>query len=327
MDWKCSENHEWSTAYGNVRADKWCPKCAGTLKLTLKDCQDSAIFKGGVCLSTEYVNIKLNMDWKCSENHEWTTAYGNVRADKWCPKCGGTLKLTLKDCQDLAISKGGLCLSTEYVNNRLRMNWKCSENHEWSTCMSKIKHKTWCPKCAVKRTADGQRLTLKDCQDLAISKGGVCLSTEYVNNNTKMLWKCSENHEWSTTRGSIHYGCWCPNCSGSKSEEACREILKRHSGVKFPNTRPKFMEGLELDGYNKKLNIAFGYNGIQHYEYNLFFHRNNPDNLELQKARDRRKYELCRDNKINLIIIPYQYSYKNPEELEDFILSELLKFQ
>jgi hypothetical protein len=322
MDWKCSENHEWSTAYGNVRADKWCPKCAGTLKLTLKDCQDSAIFKGGVCLSTEYVNIKLNMDWKCSENHEWTTAYGNVRADKWCPKCSKNVKLTLKDCQDSAIFKGGVCLSTEYVNNNIKMTWRCSETHEWTTVYRNIRYGKWCPKCS-----KNVKLTLKDCQDSAIFKGGLCLSTEYVNTKTRMDWQCAENHEWTTPYGCIRGGSWCPNCSGSKSEEICREIIERHLGAKFPNTRPKFMEGLELDGYNKKLNIAFEYNGIQHYEYNLFFHRNDPDNLELQKARDIRKHELCRGNKINLIIIPYQYSYKNPNELEDFILSELLKFQ
>jgi hypothetical protein len=250
----------------------------------------------------------------------------NCRVKKTNRRKNNSNKLTLKDCQDSAILKGGLCLSTEYVNNKTKMDWKCSEHHEWTTIYDSIQRGSWCLKCSTKRTADGQRLTLKDCQDLAISKGGLCLSTEYVNNNTKMDWKCSENHEWTTTRGSIQAGRWCPNCSGNKSEEACREILERHTGVKFPNKRPKFMKGLELDGYNSASNIAFEYNGIQHYEYNLFFHRNDPDNLELQKARDRRKYKLCHDKNINLIIVPYQYSYKNPEELEQFIMAELSKF-
>ncbi len=35
-------------------------------------------------------------------------------------------------------------------------------------------------------------LTLKECQDLAISRGGECLSTEYINQGTSMQWKCKK---------------------------------------------------------------------------------------------------------------------------------------
>ena len=114
------EESKYSTGY------KTCNDCRtkqkGRYKITLQDCQDSAILKGGLCLSTEYVNTKTKMDWKCSENHEWTTAYGCIRADKWCPKCARTTKLTLKDCQDSAIKKGGECLSTEYVDIKTKMD-------------------------------------------------------------------------------------------------------------------------------------------------------------------------------------------------------------
>lgn len=35
--------------------------------------------------------------------------------------------LSLKECQDLAISRGGKCLSTEYINNQTHMEWKCEK--------------------------------------------------------------------------------------------------------------------------------------------------------------------------------------------------------
>ena len=44
-----------------------------------------------------------------------------------------------------------------------------------------------------------------------------------------------------------------------------------------------------------------------------------------QKKRDIRKYKICSDLGINLIIIPYQYSYLNPTDLEEFIYAELNK--
>jgi len=197
-----------------------------------------------------------------------------------------------------------------------------------------------CNICRVKKTAstkiwrDGgkkpgrdRRFVLKECQDLAESKGGKCLSTEYKNIITKMKWQCPKGHEWETPMATLrNMGCWCPQCSGYKSEELCREIIEDNLLEKFPKKRPKWLEGLELDGYNEELNIAFEYNGIQHYEYNEHFHRGDPERFEAQKARDRKKYRLCREHKVNLIIIPYQYDYKHPKELEDFILNELMKF-
>lgn len=88
---------------------------------------------------------------------------------------------------------------------------------------------------------------------------------------------------------------------------------------KFPKKRPEWLQGLELDGYNKDLKIGFEYNGRQHFEYNERFHRGDPENFEKQKTRDIKKYKLCREHGIKLIIIPYQYDYTNAEELEDFI--------
>ena len=247
---------------------------------------------------------------------------------KTCTECMSKRKqksnkrLSLKQCQKMAEFKGGLCLSDEYKNNRTKMNWKCSNGHEWEANMDNIKNKNqWCPHCAKKAP-----LNLKQCQNLAESKNGKCLSTEYKNSGTKMKWKCSKNHEWEARMDSIKQGSWCPQCSGYRSEELCREIIEDNLLEKFPKKRPDWLHGLELDGYNEELNIAFEYNGIQHYEYIEHFHRGDPANLETQKARDRDKYRLCRENKVNLIIIPYQYDYRQPKELEDFILNELMKF-
>lgn len=42
---------------------------------------------GGKCLSTEYVDNKTPLSWRCAEGHEWQSAPQNVRPGKWCPEC------------------------------------------------------------------------------------------------------------------------------------------------------------------------------------------------------------------------------------------------
>ena len=48
---------------------------------------------------------------------------------------------------------------------------------------------------------------------LARDKGGLCLSPRYVNNSSKLLWRCAAGHEWSAAPLQIKKDHWCPFCS------------------------------------------------------------------------------------------------------------------
>jgi hypothetical protein len=209
-----------------------------------------------------------------------------------------------------------------YKHAHTKMRWQCSQKHEWVATFHNIKtHHHWCPTCG-----KSQRLTLDECQQVAQQRGGECLSETYNNSGTKMRWRCAKGHEWQAIFGNIkHLKNWCPQCSNFKSEQLCREIFEKLLLEQFPKVRPKWLKGLELDGYCEKLNIGFEYNGILHYEYNEFFHRGDPANFEKQRQRDKKKYQLCKERGLHLITIPYTFSYQNQKQLEVFIQDELWK--
>lgn len=48
--------------------------------------------------------------------------------------------------------------------------------------------------------------------ELARKRKGECLSTEYINAHTKLMWKCVHGHEWEAKPNNIHQGKWCPKC-------------------------------------------------------------------------------------------------------------------
>ena len=334
MEWKCKEesHQSWFATFGSVKnANTWCLTCAGKNKLTLKECQFLAISRGGKCLSTEYINTHTYMEWKCKEDHTWFAIFNSVKdCCTWCPTCAGYAKLTLQECQELAISKGGKCLSTEYINTQTYMEWKCKEESHpsWLANFKSVKHgNTWCAVCA------GNKLTLKECQDLAISKGGKCLSTEYINAHISMEWKCKEESHpsWLAIFKSVKHGnTWCPDCSKSRSEKLCREILEEYTGLSFTSIRPNWLKNsvsgnnLELDGFCEDLRLAFEYQGKQHYEYIHHFHRKEGD-FERQQDRDKLKLDLCKKHDIDVLIIPHTLSYQNENELRIFIKEELIK--
>lgn len=322
MVWKCSKGHEWSTKFCNIRNGYWCSICSGKAKHTLEDCQEFAINKGGLCLSTEYKNSKVPMLWRCSEGHEWSTRFGHIKHDDtWCPFCldKRVLKYSIEDCQKYAKERNGECLSSKYVNGQEKMKWRCSEGHEWFTKFYHMTHyNTWCSICSGKA-----KLSLEECQEHAKKQGGECLSTEYINSNTKMEWKCSNGHTWYCNFTYIkNKNSWCPNCK-YKSESACRDLLEELTGEKFPKTRTKWLSGLELDGFSERLNLGFEYNGEQHYKVVPCFHKNGIRDLEVQQKRDVKKIHLCKENGIKLIIIPYEYTHTELEKLRKFLIEEL----
>lgn len=94
----------------------------------------------------------------------------------------------------------------------------------------------------------------------------------------------------------------------SKSEEACRKIFQYFVQRSFINCRPSFLGGLELDGYCKSHELAFEYNGIQHYKYYPAYHKS-IRSFEKQLERDHRKNKLCKEYGLILMTIPYTYTF------------------
>lgn len=148
-------------------------------------------------------------------------------------------------------------------------------------------------------------------------------NVDYKGWDNKINIKCNTcGNIFDQIAGNHIRGRGCSNCSSFKSEKTCREIFEYLLNAKFSKQRPEWLYGLELDGYNEELNIAFEYQGKQHYEYVPFIHKNY-ENFELCKERDIRKKQLCQEKKLNLIEIPYEYSYENDKEMMKYIIEQL----
>jgi hypothetical protein len=217
--------------------------------------------------------------------------------------------------QDVARQKGGECLSSQYYNQGAKLTWRCSERHVWEATATSVKHgKSWCPHCA-----GTLRLTIEEMQELARIRGGKCLSDKYVNSETKLRWECAEGHAWDAVPASVkHAKHWCPYCP-LKNEKECRNIIESFVSKSFPKLKPKWLQGLELDGYCAALRLAMEYQGEQHYKILKHWHKNGEEDLQKQQDRDRRKLELCHAHGVQVVVIPYWIKDKR-----EFIRVELL---
>jgi len=243
LQWECKEGHRWHTIPTVIKSGHWCPYCAGLAKLTIEQMRAVAKSRGGKCLSKKYINVHTSLEWECKEGHRWKSEPNSVKNDgQWCPYCAGKAPLTIEQMYALARSRGGKCLSKTYITNREKLEWQCKEGHRWKSSGHSVKSGSWCPYCA-----KNVRLTIEEMQSLAKSRGGKCLSTKYVNSQTKLLWQCREGHQWWSAPGIVksarHH--WCPYCSNNArlTIEQMRSIARSRGGKclsdKYVNSQTK----------------------------------------------------------------------------------------
>ena len=157
--------------------------------------------------------------------------------------------------------------------------------------------------------------------------------TKKDGNNFKPKMRCPNGHVVTNTSiDSFTRGKGCIQCSDSKSEKMVGVILAEQfdDNIQFDhNIRPNFLKyksgkNLELDYYCESLKLAVEYNGIQHYEYCPdYFHRKGRHVFLEQLERDAFKKKMCETLGIHLIIVPYQYTHLNKEEMTKYIVNEI----
>jgi hypothetical protein len=137
-------------------------------------------------------------------------------------------KSQIKILGQIAEDKGGALLSPSYLGAKAKHTWRCQNGHVWQATPADIKSGTWCKAC-VGLTKDN----IRHMQEIAKTRNGQCVSPIYVNDRTKLEWRCEQGHIWQASPGKIKQGRWCPACAGkSKLTMAAMQILAKEKGGK-----------------------------------------------------------------------------------------------
>lgn len=161
------------------------------------------------------------------------------------------------------------------------------------------------------------------------TKGGEVLATsdEYTNAYGKLKVKCQDGHEFDASLNNSYLR-QCPTCSSNIGEFICKSIADHLIlDGNFQKVRPKWLPSptgtkLEIDIYSDKYKLGLEFNGKQHYEYIPFFHGPTDEKFKKQQEIDTLKIKLCKENNVNLIVIPYTIPNVN---LYDHIKTEFTK--
>jgi len=328
MLWECSDGHKWKATFGSIREKHWCGKCASNKqRLSIVDAQNVALRNGGICLSEKYINCHEKLLWKCKNGHVFEMSLRR-NSTRWCRLCSIKKRaLTIDDARALAAKNNGKCISIEYVHARQPLLWECKNGHKWSAALRSIKTGSWCPKCNARMMSDRLRLQngLETAHDIAKMHNGKCLSENYVNNSTKLLWQCAHGHEWRASLSSVKDAKqWCPQCKLPKTQTRIKNMLESVLGLKAKSNykdfdwlrNPKTNRKLEIDIWVEGIKLAVEYDGEQHFIAKKFW--GGQDELDKTKYRDRVKDRLIKQhgNDVKYFI---RFSYKDDLYIKDII--------
>jgi hypothetical protein len=126
--------------------------------------------------------------------------------------------VALEEIQNLAIERGGICLSPAYKNGSIPMRFRCKEGHAFSAKPQNLigygsKPGTWCPKCGKLKRSASRRKSPEKVFRIIRRKRGVILGGQYETRKSLLLIRCEHGHQFSIRPKYILQGQWCLKCS------------------------------------------------------------------------------------------------------------------
>jgi hypothetical protein len=145
---------------------------------------------------------------------------------------------------EIAKERGWKCLAESCKNTHEVLWWECDKGHTWEASPVRLKLSVKvCPVCSraskssrgIKRKTSSKgtkRKTIADMHVFAAKRVGRCLSKVYKGAHSKLLWECSEGHQWEAIPNSIKSGSWCPVCAGNARYTIVdmQNVAAEHSG-------------------------------------------------------------------------------------------------
>ena len=215
-----------------------------------------------------------------------------------------------------------------YVNNKTPIECECL------VCGYKTKKRPdsllsgrGCKKCGFDKLHNLFSFTQEDFESRLVNiSPNVEVLSEYYNSSTRIKCRCKLcGYEWATKPVNMLYrGSGCPKCSSSIGEKILVDILdsynithdEQHTFIGCVYIGP-----LKFDSFDMDNNIAYEYQGEQHYIPIDFAGKGDEwaeESLEIIQTRDNIKREYCKEHEIPLIEIPYW----ERDNMRDFLIGK-----
>jgi hypothetical protein len=223
LKWRCIEGHEWTAKPYHVLTGHWCPTCSSGISericRALLERMTGVLFpktrpswlkneRGRQMELDGYAaSLGLAFEYQGQQHYEPVIyVYSNL----------GKFKQRQRDDE----RKRQICL--QHGVTLLEVPYKVSHDKLQEYLIEKLTGLKRnlivdCSPVKVEQLGVWQRKHLEEMHSIAAKRGGKLLSTFYINNQTKLRWRCAEGHIWDAIPNSIKRGSWCSKCGDKRA--------------------------------------------------------------------------------------------------------------
>lgn len=286
---------------------------------------------------SEYTNWSCDIKYRCKLcGKEWTTSAASLLHGCGCKECGHkrTANKRRKTHEEyvsqLKEANSNVILLEKYADAHTQKKFECLVcGNIWSAEPTKILNGlAGCPDCGNRNRGKSNALTQEEFILRANNNApNIKIIGRYVNNHTSVKMRCvKHNIEFDGEPRCILYkgGNVCPKCNESVGEKILSSVLDSFGfnyDVQYTIDGCMFESKLKFDAFDINNNIAYEYQGEQHYKPIDFSGRGDDwanDNFAIIQLRDNIKREYCKKHEIPLIEIPYW----ERDNMRDFLIDK-----
>jgi len=257
----------------------------------IEELKKHAESKGGKCLSDVYVNSHHKYLWEDADGNQWYAAWYSIKSGRWSKQHGAKVKkqklttTTIEMLHKKAESKGGKCLSTEYIGNKAKYKWLDSKGRYFEKTWDSIIGGQWSPHEKKERLSQLKTsLTIEEVKEFARSKGAEFLSDTYTRKDRKYKWKDRTGVIFERTFALIEkYGDVLSYVGSSEELELCSFV--ESLGFEVVRNSRSIIHPHEIDIFIPELGIGIEYHGCMWHTEDRVGREYH--NLKRQKAKER----------------------------------------
>lgn len=266
----------------------------------------------------------------CPIHGEFMQSASKHLSGQACPKCSKVYKwstLEWIDASNIIHNNKFDYSKTIYVNAITKVKIICPEHGEFEQIPYDHQiSKTGCTKCSREDVAEDRRFTLEEFIEKAniIHKNLYDYPNQsYKNMQTPIKIICNKHGIFEQLPSNHLRGSGCPICNYSKGELLIYNWLKENN-IKFKaqfelitSEIARNSNLLVIDFFVKhnEKQYFIEYDGIQHFEFNSFFHKTEEDFFK-QQRRDRVLNEFCELHKDKVTLIRLDHTQSDNQIIE-----------
>lgn len=239
-------------------------------KLTLEYVEEYFEEQGCELLEDEYKNSHILMKYICNCGDISKICFSHFKRGVRCKKCGDKKqKHTLEYVGQYFLDNNCVLLEKEYVNANTLMKYRCSFGHISKIRFGNFQQGVGCRQCGREESS----LTLEYVYNCFKEEGCELLEEEYINNKTKMKYRCICGDISEIQFSNFQQGQRCFKCGHRRKGEK-RRLLFEYVDSVFEKNNCKLLEDKYVNSRTKmKYRCACGdlseicfnccYNGIR----------------------------------------------------------------